>query len=172
MGVAVQIAYTVSGLAVGFIVGLTGVGGGSLMTPLLVLVFGINPATDNVAQVIRLVTMMAEVIEHYGIPTQSCVLTHVTNTLLAIEQGAPVDLVFQSVAGTERANAGFGINLALLHEAREAALSLKRGTVGDNVMYFETGQGSALSALAAPVAGVWCRSVVPTSLPTVSRLPP
>ena len=110
-------------------------------------VIGINPATDNVAQVMRLVQMMAEVIDHYGIPTQSCVLTHVTNTLQAIERGAPVDLVFQSIGGTEATNRSFGIDLAVLAEARAAALSLKRGTVGDNVMYFETGQGSALSAI-------------------------
>ncbi|MGH6648357.1 ethanolamine ammonia-lyase subunit EutB [Aquabacterium sp.] len=109
-------------------------------------VIGINPATDNVPQVIRLVTMMAELIEQHGIPTQSCVLTHVTNTLAAMERGAPVDLVFQSIAGTEAANKGFGIDLALLGQARDAALSLRRGTVGNNVMYFETGQGSALSA--------------------------
>lgn len=109
-------------------------------------VIGINPATDNVPQVIRLVTMLDEIIARYGIPTQSCVLTHVTNTIAAIERGAPVDLVFQSIAGTEAANAGFGISLSLLEEARQAALSLGRGTVGNNVMYFETGQGSALSA--------------------------
>ncbi|OYO29330.1 ethanolamine ammonia-lyase subunit EutB [Janthinobacterium sp. PC23-8] len=109
-------------------------------------VIGINPATDNVPQVIRIVTMLDEIIARYDIPTQSCVLTHVTNTIAAIERGAPVDLVFQSIAGTEAANASFGINLALLDEARQAALSLQRGTVGDNVMYFETGQGSALSA--------------------------
>jgi ethanolamine ammonia-lyase large subunit len=109
-------------------------------------VFGINPATDNVPQVIQLVSMMAEVIDRYGIPTQSCVLTHVTNTIAAIERGAPVDLVFQSIGGTEATNRSFGVDLAVLGEAREAALSLKRGTVGDNVMYFETGQGSALSA--------------------------
>jgi ethanolamine ammonia-lyase large subunit len=109
-------------------------------------VFGINPATDNVPQVIKLVNMMAEVIERYAIPTQSCVLTHVTNTIQAIERGAPVDLVFQSIGGTEATNRSFGVDLAVLAEAREAALSLKRGTVGDNVMYFETGQGSALSA--------------------------
>ncbi|MFJ9531515.1 ethanolamine ammonia-lyase subunit EutB [Herbaspirillum sp. NPDC101396] len=109
-------------------------------------VFGINPATDNVPQVVNLVTMMAEIIARYEIPTQSCVLTHVTNTIAAIERGAPVDLVFQSIAGTEAANRSFGIDLALLAEARGAALSLGRGTVGDNVMYFETGQGSALSA--------------------------
>jgi ethanolamine ammonia-lyase large subunit len=94
---------------------------------------------------------MGEVVERLGIPTQTCVLTHVTNTIQMIEQGAPVDLVFQSVAGTEAANASFGVSLAVLREAREAALSLKRGRplqdgVGDNVMYFETGQGSALSA--------------------------
>jgi ethanolamine ammonia-lyase large subunit len=109
-------------------------------------VIGVNPATDNVAQVVKLVTMLGEIIDRYAIPTQSCVLTHVTNTLAAIERGAPVDLVFQSIAGTEAANRAFGIDLALLEEARAAALSLGRGTVGNNVMYFETGQGSALSA--------------------------
>lgn len=109
-------------------------------------VIGINPATDNVAQVVNIVTMLDAVISRYAIPTQSCVLTHVTNTLQAIEQGAPVDLVFQSIGGTEATNRSFGISLALLAEARSAALSLGRGTVGDNVMYFETGQGSALSA--------------------------
>jgi ethanolamine ammonia-lyase large subunit len=109
-------------------------------------VIGINPATDNVPQVIRLVGMLDEIIARYAIPTQSCVLTHVTNTIAAIERGAPVDLVFQSIAGTEAANASFGVNLALLAEAQQAALSLRRGTVGNNVMYFETGQGSALSA--------------------------
>ena len=109
-------------------------------------VIGINPATDNVAQACRLMNMMDEVIQHYEIPTQSCVLTHVTNTIECIEQGAPVDLVFQSIGGTQATNDSFGFNLATLAEAREAALSLKRGTVGDNVMYFETGQGSSLSA--------------------------
>jgi ethanolamine ammonia-lyase large subunit len=109
-------------------------------------VIGINPATDNVAHVIRIVSMLDEIIGRYHIPTQSCVLTHVTNTIAAIERGAPVDLVFQSIAGTEAANASFGVNLALLAEAQQAALSLGRGTVGNNVMYFETGQGSALSA--------------------------
>jgi ethanolamine ammonia-lyase large subunit len=109
-------------------------------------VIGINPATDNVAQVVRLVTMLDDIIQRHAIPTQSCVLTHVTNTIAAIERGAPVDLVFQSIAGTQAANASFGIDLALLREAREAALSLKRGTLGENLMYFETGQGSALSA--------------------------
>jgi ethanolamine ammonia-lyase large subunit len=109
-------------------------------------VFGINPATDNVPQVMRLLAMMDEIIQRYVIPTQSCVLTHVTNTIEAINRGAPVDLVFQSIAGTEAANRSFGIDLKLLGEARSAALSLGRGTVGNNVMYFETGQGSALSA--------------------------
>ena len=109
-------------------------------------VVGVNPATDNTFGLIRLLEMLDEVRERFDIPTQSCVLAHVTNTIRAIEQGAPVDLVFQSIAGTEKANAVFGIDLALLREAREAALSLGRGTVGDNVMYFETGQGSALSA--------------------------
>ncbi|MFC3202652.1 ethanolamine ammonia-lyase subunit EutB [Alteromonas oceani] len=109
-------------------------------------VIGINPATDNVAQTIKLLNMLDELINQYDIPTQSCVLTHVTNTIEAIERGAPVDLVFQSIGGTEVTNSSFGVSLAILQEAREAALSLKRGTVGDNVMYFETGQGSALSA--------------------------
>ncbi|MEC5218828.1 ethanolamine ammonia-lyase large subunit [Actimicrobium sp. GrIS 1.19] len=109
-------------------------------------VIGINPASDNVPQVIRLLGMLDEIIQQFAIPTQSCVLTHVTNTLAAIERGAPVDLVFQSIGGTEATNRSFGIDLALLGEARSAALSLQRGTVGDNVMYFETGQGSALSA--------------------------
>ena len=109
-------------------------------------VIGINPATDNVAQVVSLLHLLDGVIGQYQIPTQSCVLTHVTNTIEAIRRGAPVDLVFQSVAGTEAANRSFGIDLALLAEGRAAALSLGRGTVGNNVMYFETGQGSALSA--------------------------
>ena len=109
-------------------------------------VIGINPATDNLPAITALLVMIDEFRERYGVPTQSCVLTHVTSTIAAIERGAPVDLVFQSIAGTEAANASFGISLGLLREAREAALSLGRGTVGHNVMYFETGQGSALSA--------------------------
>jgi len=109
-------------------------------------VIGINPAGDSVPALARLVHALDEVIARLAIPTQSCVLTHVTNTLQMIAQGAPVDLVFQSVAGTQKANASFGIDLALLREAHAAALSLRRGTLGDNVMYFETGQGSALSA--------------------------
>ena len=111
---------------------------------------GINPATDNLAATRRLLDLTAELIARYEIPTQSCVLAHVTTTLKAIEDGAPVDLVFQSIAGTQKANESFGVSLALLEEARSAALSLGRGTIGDpqscNVMYFETGQGSALSA--------------------------
>ena len=106
----------------------------------------INPATDNLQAVTGLMNMLDEVIRHYEIPTQSCVLTHVTTHIDAIERGAPVDLVFQSIAGTEKANQGFGVSLSILDQAWEAAKSLKRGTVGDNVMYFETGQGSALSA--------------------------
>jgi ethanolamine ammonia-lyase large subunit len=109
-------------------------------------VIGINPATDNLASVSTLLAMVDEIRSRWEIPTQSCVLSHVTTTLRAIEQGAPVDLVFQSVAGSEAANRSFGIDLAVLKEAREAALSLKRGALGANVMYFETGQGAALSA--------------------------
>jgi len=109
-------------------------------------VIGINPATDSIPALMDLYYLVDEVINQYGIPTQSCILTHVTNQIQVMEKGAPVDLVFQSIAGTEKANQGFGVSLAVLKEAHEAALSLKRGTVGDNVMYFETGQGSALSA--------------------------
>jgi ethanolamine ammonia-lyase large subunit len=109
-------------------------------------VIGINPATDSPQRVVELLRMLDEVITRFEIPTQSCVLAHVTTQLRAIEQGAPVDLVFQSIAGTESANRSMGVTLALLTEAREAALGLGRGTLGDNVMYFETGQGSALSA--------------------------
>ena len=109
-------------------------------------VIGINPASDSLVAIGGLLHLLDEVIQRHAIPTQGCVLTHVTNTLRLIDAGCPVDLVFQSVAGTQGANAGFGINLALLDEAHAAALSLGRGTVGQNVMYFETGQGSALSA--------------------------
>lgn len=109
-------------------------------------VVGINPAGDAHAALIPLWRMMDDVRTHFDIPMQSCVLTHVTNQIQAIEAGAPIDLVFQSIAGTEKANASFGINLNVLREAHDAALNLKRGTLGDNVMYFETGQGSALSA--------------------------
>jgi ethanolamine ammonia-lyase large subunit len=109
-------------------------------------VIGINPATDNVNQATKLLKLLDEVISKYQIPTQSCILTHVTNTIECIEKGAPVDLVFQSIGGTQETNSSFGFNLATLKEAQEAALSLNRGTVGNNVMYFETGQGSSLSA--------------------------
>ncbi len=109
-------------------------------------VIGVNPATDNVDAAMVLIRMLHDIIERYRIPTQSCVLAHVTTTLKAIENGAPVDLVFQSIGGTQKANESFGINLSILEEARQAALELNRGTVGNQVMYFETGQGSALSA--------------------------
>jgi ethanolamine ammonia-lyase large subunit len=109
-------------------------------------VIGINPVADDVASTGRLLRLIDTVRTRYAIPTQSCVLAHVTTQMAAMEHGAPVDLVFQSIAGTEKANASFGINLALLREANEAARALRRGTVGENVMYFETGQGSALSA--------------------------
>ena len=109
-------------------------------------VIGINPATDNVHSLTQLLHLLDGIIQEYEIPTQSCVLTHLTMGLELIERGAPIDLMFQSIAGTQKANAGFGISLSLLKEAYEATLSLQRGTVGQNVMYFETGQGSALSS--------------------------
>jgi ethanolamine ammonia-lyase large subunit len=109
-------------------------------------VIGINPATDSVANGIALLDMLETLRLRHDIPTQTCVLTHVTNALEIIRRGATVDLVFQSIAGTEAANTGFGVNLGILREAQDAAVSLNRGTVGDNVMYFETGQGAALSA--------------------------
>ena len=109
-------------------------------------VIGVNPATDNLETTLRLLDLLDAVRDRYGIPTQSCVLAHVTTSLLAMERGAPVDLVFQSVGGTEGVNRSFGVSLALLREAHEAALALGRGTAGTDCMYFETGQGSALSA--------------------------
>jgi ethanolamine ammonia-lyase large subunit len=109
---------------------------------------GINPASDDPATIGGLLRLLDQVIDRLKIPTQGCVLTHVSTTLKLIGEGFPVDLVFQSIAGTEAANRSFGIDLALLREAQAAGRSLKRGTVGDNVMYFETGQGSALSAAA------------------------
>ncbi|MGW3120770.1 ethanolamine ammonia-lyase subunit EutB [Streptomyces sp. NPDC001107] len=109
-------------------------------------VIGINPATDSPKAVRELLELLDGVIDRYSIPTQSCVLCHVTTSVDLMERGAPVDLVFQSIAGTQAANASFGVTLGLLDEAYEAARGLGRGTVGDNVMYFETGQGSALSA--------------------------
>lgn len=108
-------------------------------------VIGINPATDSPAAVTGLLTLIDQLRQQFDIPTQSCVLCHVT-TALQIMHKAPVDLVFQSIGGTEKTNSSFGIQLSHLEEARQAALSLQRGTVGDNVMYFETGQGSSLSA--------------------------
>ena len=109
-------------------------------------VIGINPVSDSIQTMGALLTLFDGIIERLEIPTQACVLTHVTTTLDAMNRGLPVDLVFQSIAGTQRANASFGVTLPILQEAHEAALALKRGTLGDNVMYFETGQGSALSA--------------------------
>jgi len=109
-------------------------------------VIGINPATDSPVEVNNLLLLMDMLRQQFDIPTQSCVLCHVTTTLELIRQNAPVDLCFQSIGGTEKSNSSFGINLALLDEAYEATLSLNRGTVGNNVMYFETGQGSELSA--------------------------
>ncbi|MCK8615502.1 ethanolamine ammonia-lyase subunit EutB [Gordonia sp. C13] len=109
-------------------------------------VIGINPATDSPHATSELLYLLDDIRQRFGIPMQSCVLSHVTTTVDLIEKGAPVDLVFQSIAGTEGANRSFGIDMAILREANEAGRSLKRGTVGDNVMYLETGQGSALSA--------------------------
>ena len=109
-------------------------------------VIGINPATDNVPTVIRLLEMLDGVRQRFDIPMQSCILSHITTTIKAIEQNAPVDLVFQSIGGTEATNTSFGVNLNILQEGYEAGLSLGRGTLGNNLMYFETGQGSSLSA--------------------------
>ncbi|MEY4576693.1 MAG: hypothetical protein RL701_1396 [Pseudomonadota bacterium] len=109
-------------------------------------VIGINPATDDPRNVELLLRLLDELRTRYAIPTQSCVLSHVTTSMQLMAAGAPLDLVFQSIAGTEAANRSFGVHLELLREAHEAALALKRGTLGHNVMYFETGQGSALSA--------------------------
>ena len=109
-------------------------------------VIGINPASDNLPAIIAMLQLVDDFRTRYAVPTQSCVLTHVTNSLRAIDGGAPVDLVFQSIGGSEKTNESFGIDLALLREAQAAARSLGRGTAGENLMYFETGQGSALSA--------------------------
>jgi ethanolamine ammonia-lyase large subunit len=109
-------------------------------------VIGINPVADSVNDLVQLLHLLDALIERHAIPTQACVLTHVTNTLAAIERHAPVDLVFQSIAGSQAANRSFGIDLKLLDDAHAAALAQRRGPLGDNVMYFETGQGSALSA--------------------------
>ncbi|WP_339481860.1 MULTISPECIES: ethanolamine ammonia-lyase subunit EutB [unclassified Pseudomonas] len=107
---------------------------------------GINPATDSTASICAMLEMLDAIIQRYDIPTQGCVLTHVTTSIEAANRGVPLDLVFQSIAGTEAANASFGINLNVLKEGYDAGLSLNRGTLGNNLMYFETGQGSALSA--------------------------
>ena len=109
-------------------------------------VIGINPVSDTVDRVGQILRLVDDVRQRYEIPTQSCVLAHVTTQMAALEAGAPIDLMFQSIAGTEAANAAFGIDLGLLADAQAAALALGRGTIGDNVMYFETGQGSALSS--------------------------
>ena len=111
-------------------------------------VIGINPATDNLHNLAELLKLLDYVIQKYQIPTQSCVLTHISSGIQLANQGIPIDLMFQSIAGTQKANEGFGISLALLQEGYEATLALKRGTIGQNVMYFETGQGSALSSQA------------------------
>ena len=109
-------------------------------------VIGINPATDHTNTVINLLQMLDSVRERFQIPTQTCILSHITTTIAAIERGAPVDLVFQSIGGTEATNRSFGVSLSTLQEGLEAGQSLKRGTLGQNLMYFETGQGSSLSA--------------------------
>jgi ethanolamine ammonia-lyase large subunit len=109
-------------------------------------VIGINPATDSLERVSALLELVDRIIRAHAIPTQSCVLTHVTTALQAIERGAPLDLVFQSIGGTQACNRSFGVDARLLAEANDAARALGRGTPGANVMYFETGQGSALSA--------------------------
>ncbi len=109
-------------------------------------VIGINPATDNLQNLSELLKLLDHVIQEHHIPTQSCVLTHISSGIQLAEKNVPIDLMFQSIAGTQRANEGFGINLELLREGYEATLALKRGTVGQNVMYFETGHGSALSS--------------------------
>ena len=109
-------------------------------------VIGINPATDRPDALDSLLRLVDDVIRRYEIPTQACVLAHLTAQVEALGRGAPVDLLFQSIAGTEAANRSFGITLEMIAEGQAAVLAQRRGTVGDNVMYFETGQGSALSA--------------------------
>jgi ethanolamine ammonia-lyase large subunit len=115
-------------------------------------VIGINPGGDDVAVTSRLLRLIDDLHQRFQIPVQSCVLAHVTTQMEALAAGAPVDLIFQSITSTEAANRSFGVNLSLLSEAHDAGKSLRRGevcddgTVGDNLMYFETGQGSALSA--------------------------
>jgi ethanolamine ammonia-lyase large subunit len=109
-------------------------------------VIGVNPATDSVQGTTSLLHMLSEIVERYAIPTQTCVLAHLTTTMRCLENGAPIDLFFQSIGGTQATNESFGVSLALLKESHDAARTLNRGTVGQNAMYFETGQGSALSA--------------------------
>jgi len=109
-------------------------------------VIGVNPATDNIVNVEKILRLLDDIINQYKIPTQSCVLSHITTTMAMIERNVPVDLVFQSIGGTEITNKNFGTSISMIAEAYDAALSLHRGTVGDNVMYFETGQGTALSS--------------------------
>lgn len=109
-------------------------------------VIGINPATDNLHNLAELLKLLDHIIQEYKIPTQSCVLTHISSGIQLAEKNVPIDLMFQSIAGTQKANEGFGISLDLLQEGYQATLALKRGTLGNNVMYFETGQGSALSS--------------------------
>jgi ethanolamine ammonia-lyase large subunit len=109
-------------------------------------VIGVNPATDNAATIASILVLIDQVRQQFDIPTQSCVLSHITTTLNLVNRNAPVDLCFQSIGGTEATNTSFGVNLALIEEAYQATLSLNRGTIGQNVMYFETGQGSSLSA--------------------------
>ncbi|MFI3290287.1 MAG: ethanolamine ammonia-lyase subunit EutB [Opitutales bacterium] len=109
-------------------------------------VIGINPATDSMQKIESILNLANDVINEYEIPTQSCVLTHITNIMELMQRNVPVDLVFQSIAGTQEANRGFGVDLSMIREAQDMALSLKRGKVGNNLMYFETGQGTALSA--------------------------
>ncbi len=109
-------------------------------------VIGVNPVQDNPNTAIQILELLENLRLKFDIPTQTCVLTHLTNAILIIEKGAPIDLVFQSVGGTQKTNSSFGINLALIKEAQQAALELKRGSIGNQVMYFETGQGSSLSA--------------------------
>jgi len=109
-------------------------------------VIGINPVSDNLTTLATMNELLNDIILKFQIPTQSCILTHVTNSIKLIEKNIPIDLVFQSIAGTQKANEHFGINLSILNESYQAALSLNRGSIGNNVMYFETGQGSALSS--------------------------
>ncbi|GAB3933617.1 ethanolamine ammonia-lyase subunit EutB [Mucilaginibacter myungsuensis] len=109
-------------------------------------VIGVNPATDNAGTIANILNLIDEVRQRFEIPTQSCVLSHITTTLDLVNRKAPVDLCFQSIGGTEKTNTSFGVNLSLIAEAYEATLALDRGTIGNNVMYFETGQGSSLSA--------------------------